>query len=108
MGGSLGLCPQSVAVPPMLTRIPHDDPAQERRPSRAEIEEYRDEDRQELMKLQFGNRTVADCVDRLKDPKVLAGAKECLAAGRATWCMPVQLRAFDEETIRAAVGMVEG
>ena len=90
----------------MLTRIPDDDPAQSWRPSRAEIEEYREEERRTIMKLQFGNRTVADCIDRLKDPKVLAGAKECLEAGRATWCMPVQLRTFDEETIRAAVGMV--
>lgn len=91
----------------MLTRIPHDDPAQPHRPSRAEIEEYREEERMEIKKLQFGDRTVADCLARLKDPKVLEGAKECLAAGRATWCMPVQLRTFDEATIRVAVGMVE-
>jgi len=35
----------------MLTRVDPDDPAQPRRPSRAEIEEYREEERRTLMQL---------------------------------------------------------
>lgn len=64
-----------------------------------------------MSKPTFGSRTVADCIGKLQDPKVLAGAKECLEAGRHTWCMPVQLRKFDEGTIREAMrlmGVVNG
>lgn len=35
----------------MLTRIPPDDPAQDRRPTRREIEQYREEERMEIEKL---------------------------------------------------------
>jgi hypothetical protein len=91
----------------MLTRVEPDDPAQPWRPSRAEIEEYREEERRTMAKLKFGDPDITDCVKLLQNPDLLAKVKENLEANRATWCMPVQFRHFDEETIRAAVGRVE-
>jgi hypothetical protein len=56
----------------------------------------------------FGDRALLDCLEKLKDPKVFAAARKGLAENQPDWCMPVQLRAFDEATIRAAVARVEG
>jgi hypothetical protein len=91
----------------MLTRIPADDPAQPWRPSKADRQEYRQEEQRIMAKLKFGDPGITDCVKLLQNPELLAKVKENLEANRATWCMPVQFRHFDEETIREAVGMVE-
>ena len=56
----------------------------------------------------FGDRSLLDCLERLKDPKVLAAARAGLAENQPAWCRPIQLRNFDEQTIRAAVARVGG
>jgi hypothetical protein len=55
----------------------------------------------------FGDRALLDCLAKLQDPKVLAAARKGLEENQPGWCMPVQLRQFDEATIRAAVARVE-
>ena len=56
----------------------------------------------------FGDRSLLDCLAKLQDPKVLAAAQRGLAENQPGWCMPVQLRSFDEQTIRAAVARMGG
>ena len=60
-----------------------------------------------MAKLKFGDPDITDCVKLLQNPQLLERVKQELDANLAVWCMPVQFRHFDEETIRAAVGMVE-
>lgn len=56
----------------------------------------------------FGDRALLDCLEKLQDPKVLAAARKGLEENQPAWCRPIQLRNFDEATIRAAVARVEG
>lgn len=60
-----------------------------------------------MSKLKFGDTTVADCAEKLADPKLLAQAKEYLQANCPSWCRPVQLRTFTDEEISTAVKAVE-
>jgi hypothetical protein len=60
-----------------------------------------------MTKPTFGDTPLKACLEKLKDPKVLAAARKGLEENQPGWCMPVQLRSFDEQTIRAAVARVE-
>lgn len=60
------------------------------------------------MSLKFGNRAVPEIAGKLRDPKILAALRQCIAGNEPTWVWPIQVRKYQEPDIRAALALVDG
>ncbi len=60
------------------------------------------------MKIQFGSRDSALIAGILRDAKILAAVRECIANNQPLWVWPIQLRRYQEADIRAVVGSMGG